>query len=37
MAINSDTDSEDSDDDDALKAAKHALYAKEYMRKSHTI
>ena len=35
MAINSDTDSSDSDDDEAMKVAKHALYAKEYMR-SHS-
>ena len=33
MAINSDTDISDSDDDEAMKVAKHALYAKEYIRK----
>ena len=33
MAINSDTDSSDSDDDEAMKVAKHALYSKEYMRR----
>lgn len=32
MAINSDSDSSDSDDDEAMKVAKHALYAKEYMQ-----
>ena len=32
MAINSDTDSSDSDDDEAVKVAKRALYSKEYMR-----
>ena len=33
MAINSDTEFSDSDDDEAMKVAKQALYAKEYIRK----
>ena len=33
MAINSDTELSDSDDDEAMKVAKQALYAKEYIRK----
>ena len=32
MAINNDTDSSDSDDDEAVKVAKKALYSKEYIR-----
>lgn len=37
VAINSDTEDADSDNDEALQAAKHALYAKEYIRKSNKI
>ena len=34
MAINSDTEEDDSDEDDSLRAAKKAIYARNYLKKS---
>ena len=34
MAINSDTEEDDSDEDDDLRAAKKAIYARNYLKKS---
>ena len=34
MAINSDTEEDDSDEDDEIRAAKKAIYARNYMKRS---
>ena len=34
VAINSDTEEDDSDEDEELKAAKKAIYARNYIRKT---